>query len=190
MNADALKAEKSALRKRMAALRAAVPPSARAAYSLGICSRLLQTAVSLKPPALVAVYLAMPQEIDLSHFIANLPLGVEAAAPRWDGASRSYSLALLAPQPPVRGRWGILEPHPDAKAVSPGEVDLWIVPGLAFTPGGLRLGYGGGYYDRFLAEAKPSASSIAVAFPFQILESIPAGKGDVAVSSVLSLPPR
>ena len=80
MNADALKAEKSALRKRMVALRAAVPPSARAAYSLGICSRLLQTAASLKPPALVAVYLAMPQEIDLSHFIANLPHGVALAA--------------------------------------------------------------------------------------------------------------
>ena len=179
---------KAALRKKMLELRRAVVSGERAAYSRRICE-CLRTRFS-GARATVAVYLATCDEVSLDGFIAAPPPGLRLAAPRWDAASRSYALAEIGGLDPAAlptGRFGIREPGPDAPPVAPEDVDAWLVPGLAFTASGRRLGYGGGYYDRFLAAAKPSALSIAVAYPFQLLDSLPAEEHDRPVGEVLCL---
>ena len=65
-----------------------------------------------------------------------------------------------------------------------GKFDLIICPGLAFTARGERLGYGGGYYDRFLNQ-QPSAQKIALAYSFQMKESIPHDKNDCRLNKIL-----
>ena len=67
-----------------------------------------------------------------------------------------------------------------------GEVDCWICPGLAFTRAGDRLGFGGGWYDRFLSAAKPGSRSFAVAYPFQIVDELPVGPLDIRLNEVLT----
>lgn len=65
-----------------------------------------------------------------------------------------------------------------------GKFDLIICPGLAFTARGERLGYGGGYYDRFLNQ-HPESQKVALAYPFQMKESIPQDKHDCRLHRVL-----
>ena len=74
--------------------------------------------------------------------------------------------------------------HDDVPIISP--VDLVLVPGLAFTRDGGRLGRGRGFFDRFLAHRTPRAAKIGVCFNFQILPSLPLEAHDVKVSLVVS----
>ncbi len=63
---------------------------------------------------------------------------------------------------------------------------LVVVPGLAFTPGGHRLGYGGGYYDRFLASLPPSAVTVGVCFHEQLVDDLPLDPHDRPVDLVVT----
>ena len=134
----------------------------------------------------VAVYLASPQEIDLSPFIRKmLAMGVRVVAPRWNG--ETYELAVLKGLDEAhlrKGSMGILEPV-EAEIVSPKEVGVWLVPGLAFTRNGKRLGYGGGWYDRLLADAPKGSLKIGIAHAFQIVDDLPSESHDILLSKVI-----
>ena len=74
--------------------------------------------------------------------------------------------------------------HDDIPIVSP--VDLVLVPGLAFTRDGGRLGCGGGFFDRFLANRTPRAAKVGICFNFQIVPSLPLEAHDIKVGVVVS----
>jgi 5-formyltetrahydrofolate cyclo-ligase len=95
---------------------------------------------------------------------------------------RVDSSAELAP-----GAFGVLEPT-GAEVVPVANLgpSLICVPGLAFTPGGQRLGRGGGYYDRLLAEAGPQSESVGLAYSFQVLDQIPQSLGDQWLDLILT----
>jgi len=78
--------------------------------------------------------------------------------------------------------WGIYEPISD-QPVDPGEIDLIVVPGLAFNRQGYRLGYGGGYYDQFLPQMK--GYKVGLCYP-PFLRDIPLAPWDQAVDCVLT----
>jgi 5-formyltetrahydrofolate cyclo-ligase len=84
--------------------------------------------------------------------------------------------------PLVASRFGVDEPS--GPALDPGVVDLVIVPGLAFTRDGDRLGYGKGYYDMFLP--KVGAASVGVCFEEQIVDEMPLAAHDVRVDRVIT----
>lgn len=71
-----------------------------------------------------------------------------------------------------RGQMNVWEPNPQCSHIDIAELDIILVPGLAFTHGGKRLGRGGGYYDRLLAHPQCRAERIAVAFDVQIVDHI------------------
>ena len=189
-------ADKQALRKAMRSRRRALTADARAWASATICEKLWRRADvgavadsdGSGPP--LAVYLASPDEIDLSPFIRKmLAAKATVVAPRWNGTT--YELAKvkgLGTDHMRKGPMGILEPK-DADIVPPQTVAIWIVPGLAFTPDGKRLGYGGGWYDRLLAAAKGPKTLIGVAHSFQIVDALPTEPHDVKLSVVLTASP-
>ena len=134
----------------------------------------------------LAVYLASPDEINIDSYIEYmLRAGVEVVAPRWNG--ETYDLVRLKgldDKSLRRGPMGIREPV-DADIVAPREVSAWIVPGLAFTRDGKRLGYGGGWYDRLLASAPRDVVKIGVAYSFQIVGDLPVEPHDVLLTDVV-----
>lgn len=83
--------------------------------------------------------------------------------------------------------FGILEPLAEKiKEVEPCVIDLIIVPGLAFDVQKNRLGYGAGFYDRFLENTRADCTKIGVAFDFQIINSVPIEEYDKKMSSIIT----
>ena len=185
--------EKTAIRRRMRALRRALSPEERLRASKVVCAMLnLDEGIAVAVDPLdgggaVAVYLASPDEIDLSDFIREmLGRGVQVVSPRWNG--ETYDLARLKGLNEGdfrRGPMNILEPA-DEEIVKPQDVSVWIVPGLAFTKDGKRLGYGDGWYDRLLAAAAKNALKIGVAHEFQIVDDLPGEQHDILIDRVVS----
>lgn len=72
------------------------------------------------------------------------------------------------------------------RLVKPGTVDLVLVPGLVFAKNGHRIGYGGGYYDRFLAKLDKAVPKIALGFHLQLVDEVPTNEFDIAVDSIIT----
>ena len=181
--------DKGEMRRRMRGRRRQVAPEVRTSASAGICARILGREDVRRAVAggrTFAVYLASKHEIDLSVLIADLwRAGCTVAVPAW--REGEYALVRYTPESRlVSGPMGIPEPDRDAALVPNAEVAVWIVPGLAFTSAGDRLGYGGGWYDRLLASAAPDAIRLGVAYPFQIVDGLPREPHDIALSGVVS----
>ena len=184
--------DKDEIRRMMRERRRALTPEERAAASEVICAKLAADSdICLRVDPFdwgspVAVYLASPQEIDLSPFIRKmLTTGVKVVAPRWNG--ETYELAVLKGLDETclrKGPMGILEPV-EAEIVPPSEIGVWLVPGLAFTRGGKRLGYGGGWYDRLLAEAPRESLKLGIAHAFQVVDDLPSEPHDILLTEVI-----
>ena len=76
------------------------------------------------------------------------------------------------------------EPGPGASVCPPGDIDLIVVPGVAFTPSGVRLGRGKGFYDRYLTQPGVRALRFGVCYPHQLVGELPAEPHDVAMDRV------
>ncbi|MDK2877872.1 MAG: 5-formyltetrahydrofolate cyclo-ligase [Thermoanaerobacteraceae bacterium] len=83
------------------------------------------------------------------------------------------------------GTFGILEPAGE-KGISPEEIDLVVVPGVAFDKKGNRMGYGAGYYDSFLPKLRPEVKKVAIAFEMQVTDSLPAEEHDVKMDLIIT----
>ena len=90
----------------------------------------------------------------------------------------------------VPGYYGILEPSRkivEERKIDPASIDIVVLPGSVFDEKGGRLGYGGGFYDRFLAlEIRPSALRVALAFDMQILVEVPQQPHDMPVDFIIT----
>ncbi len=87
----------------------------------------------------------------------------------------------------AEGAYGVPEPKPEfLRPVSPLELDFVAMPGLAFDRSGNRLGYGGGFYDRFVSRLRPGVPLVAIAFSFQLLDSVPTGEHDRKIDAIVT----
>ncbi len=86
----------------------------------------------------------------------------------------------------VKNKMGVREPI-GLESADPAGIDLVIVPGMAFTKNGKRLGVGGGYYDRFLKNGPEY--TVAFAFDFQLMDDLPIEDHDVSVTKVITIEP-
>lgn len=106
----------------------------------------------------------------LIHRIWQEQLGVTIAVSKTEPTNHSLTHYLLTSETPlINNRWGVPEPNPASSVQCPvSEIDLVLVPLVAFDRQGHRVGYGGGYYDRFLAECHPDCLKIGLS----LVESI------------------
>ena len=174
---------KEALRERMREVRAALDPEAVSARSAQIEERLTSLA-AFAHAHVVGCYLALPREVQTRGLVDRCrKLGKKVCVPArtQDG---SYAMAWLdRDDETVPGPLGIRQPQ----AVRPApqrEIDLMIVPGVAFDRNARRLGHGGGHFDRLLA--KCSAVKVGLAFEVQVVDEVPADPHDVAMDLVVT----
>lgn len=82
--------------------------------------------------------------------------------------------------------YGILEPKDDEFKVNEASIDVSFLPGLAFDKRGGRVGYGGGFYDRFLRKARKDSPKIGLAYSFQIFEKVPMEQNDEFIDGIIT----
>ena len=172
----------------MAALLARTYPTRAACVSEELWQRLDALPSLADAPAIVA-FSAFRQEPELRPWLdRRLAEGRRLLLPRYNSSASAYELVRIASSGTdlTPGHYGILEPRADLPAesvVPPGA--LWLIPGLAFTPRGLRLGRGRGFYDRLLA-AHPGGVLVGLAFDCQILPDLPHSSWDIPMDWVLT----
>lgn len=133
----------------------------------------------------VAVYDAQPFEVPLGEFVEELSArGVMCLYPRVVRGSRELHFHEVRDGEWVKGPLGLREPSASAPSRGLGEIDVFIVPGAAFTRDGRRLGRGGGYYDATLSRRGPQAWTIGVAFECSVVSELPVEPHDVRVDSL------
>lgn len=139
----------------------------------------------------VFCYLSLPHEVGTARVIARcFARGKRVCVPAFDAGASTYAPAWLAEGDALRGgRLGVMEPV-DVRWTDLQDVDVAVVPGVAFDGAGRRLGYGGGYYDRILAGVerggRGSLFRVGLAFEFQVFEDIPAADHDVWMDAVVT----
>ncbi len=186
---------KGVVRARVRARLQGLTPQGRAADSQRLVDHLLREP-RLSGAGTIMAFAPMPDEPDLMPALgAWLGRGVRIALPRIDWTHNTIAPVLvqvLAPPELVETAFGILEPGPGAWIVERAEIDVVLVPGLAFGPdplppgpggpGGFpRLGKGKGFYDRFLAGPAMRALTLGIALNEQLVHDVPMTPSDVPV---------
>ena len=138
-------------------------------------------------PLSVLLYSAMGLEANVSGIIHHYPM-LRFVLPRViPGTTVLECRTFRSESDLAPGSFGILEPNPECCAlVEPGELDIAIIPGCAFSASGQRLGQGGGYYDRFLARPDFRAYTIGVCFECQFFDQLPTEAHDRPVDCVIT----
>ncbi len=138
----------------------------------------------------VGCYVALPYEVQTWQMIEEMiAQGKRVVVPVMQ--PRTKRLTLSEVWDPARelahGPFGVWEPRPSARRPVPiRDVDLLLVPGIAFDRRGHRLGHGHGYFDRFLARVPQTTPTVGLAFRFQLLDRLPVTSHDRAVRTILT----
>ena len=137
----------------------------------------------------IMCFVSFRSEVNTGIIIKNiLDRGKRLVVPVADIKTKSLKLSYVnSIGDLVPGAYGIPEPSPSSfREASPEDIDLVLVPGACFNLKGYRIGYGGGYYDKFLPGIRKDALALGLCFDFQIVSSIEPEKHDVPVDMVLT----
>lgn len=180
---------KRELRDRMKRVRRALGDENRAARSAAIAEQVVGLS-AWQAARTVAVFVPMRTEIDVGLLEQRArAAGKRVVAPRMvehdDGRLELELREWETGVAPVESGKMVREPPASAPLVDPAEVDLVVVPGLAFDERGARIGYGAGLYDRLLPKCT-RAERVGVAHDFQLLAEIPEGPDDQRVDVIVT----
>ena len=189
MDSDAristVRAAKSQLRADIRGKMALLGAVERAAHDAVICSRLRELLHELSATFLIG-YLALPDEARIEAFLAETcAAGTTVYMPRVHAGRLHFGewrpgIALS------RDEKGVLAPETATQEAFPAGTGLIIVPGRAFDSAGRRLGRGGGYYDRLLADVAGAVHTAGVAYETQIVDEVPTELHDRTVMDIVT----
>ena len=172
---------KAELRKQVLQEMKAIPREQKQAIDQALTEGLLQHPFYQETNT-IATYLSFPHEFQTQGLIEQaLKDGKKVLIPKTYPKGR-MDFVVYNPQQLVKTSFGLLEPQGDLEVVDASQIDLIHVPGLAFTREGYRIGYGGGYYDRYLKHFP--GHTLSTVYPCQIRDFIPEDH-DIPVQEVL-----
>ena len=178
---------KADLRKAYLQKRDEICSEDRKAWSLQILEQLSKHKI-YQEARVIFTYVSFRSEVDTLGIIEQLlQEGKRVFVPVVNTALRNMHAAeIFSIQDLKSGYKGILEPSFDAPKANVAEIDLCLIPGAVFDSRGFRIGYGGGYYDRFLPTLNESAYCIGLAFEAQMVDELPHENHDVKVHETLN----
>ena len=172
---------KAELRKQVLQEMKAIPRGQKQAMDQALTDQFLKHPF-YQEAKVIATYLSFPHEFQTQELIEQaLKDGKKVLIPKTYPKGR-MDFVVYNPQQLVKTSFGLLEPQGDLEVVDASQIDLIHVPGLAFMTEGYRIGYGGGYYDRYLEYF--TGHSMSTIYPCQIQDFI-AEAHDIPVQEVL-----
>jgi 5-formyltetrahydrofolate cyclo-ligase len=186
MNAGELKKAKRDVRRTVLAARDALGEAERIARSTAIHDRFLGLP-EVARAAVVMLFWSFGSEVSTFPLIERLHArGTRVALPRIRGSQELETVGHVPGDPVRETSFGAHEPA-GGSVLDPSSIDLVVTPGVAFDGSGRRVGYGGGFYDRFLLLTRPDAPRVALAFDLQVLDDgLPAGAFDLRVDLIVT----
>ena len=181
---------KQQIRQHVIAAREQLPADTRAAHSVTITGRLLRLPEYLQAGAVLG-YMNFGSEFASKLWVERaLEEGKRLALPKVNHHTNHLDLYWVDdPENQLTaGLWGIREPVAELckKLAAPDEIEFALLPGVAFTRDGARLGYGGGYYDKLLAGMAQRPALVAAAFGLQVIERLPQEANDIKVEWIIT----
>jgi len=182
--------QKKQLRQDMRAARQALTPAQRQTAAQALAARADDPLFAAARRGLG--YMSVGAELDVGPLLAALAgrgaaLALPRVAKRDDGVLHMNFAAWLPGEVLSPGLLGIPQPPPDRLALEAAAGDVILVPALAFTPEGHRLGQGGGCYDRYLANLAPGVRVVGVCFGCQLVKALPLESTDQGVEMVWAI---
>jgi 5-formyltetrahydrofolate cyclo-ligase len=165
---------KRELRRRILRMRESLTPEEVRRESQAVCERLV-CHPAFDGGETILFYFPFRKEVDVRPAMEEAwSAGKRVVLPKADPETKSLAFyQLKRGEPLVSGSYGIPEPPGEESArIPPDAIDLVVVPGVAFDEQGYRLGYGGGYYDRFFSRHPGPFQRIGVAYPFQVVSTV------------------
>lgn len=135
------------------------------------------------------MYMPFRQEVDLRALIVEAwDRGKTVFLPKTDPVTKKMAVYEVSSFDELQpGAYGIREPTADERRKGQKEeLDLVLLPGVVFDRHGYRIGYGGGYYDRFLPTLNPQTLLIGVAFSWQVVDCIPHEAHDQSLDGLVT----
>lgn len=182
---------KSEVRKKILAVRSGLPESEVSCKSAVICDKIVNSPIFSRAGT-VFCYMDFRNEVRTGGIIREcLRAGKKVGLPMVNNGGMERRLLAYDIKDPDndvgKGAYGIMEPCSDKlRPMEESEIDLVIVPGVAFDMQRQRLGYGAGYYDRFLNQLRPDCVKIGIAFDVQIVDRIPVEEHDIKMDAVIT----
>ncbi len=170
-------------------MRDALNNSERSSYSVLISRRIVASAMFNEASAVLA-YMPIGSEVDIRPVINEVvSMGKTLVLPKINREEMSLELYEVqnVEGELLPGPFGTSEPQKDPRRrVELSDIDLAVVPGLAFTAAGARLGYGGGFYDRLFENRPEGLWLVSPAFSIQVVKAIQVRDHDVSIDSVIT----
>jgi 5-formyltetrahydrofolate cyclo-ligase len=181
--------KKKELRKKVQELRDSIDPELRGSLSARVAEN-LWSIPEFAAAESILFFISFRSEVDTIPMIRRA-LDEERAVcvPNTDSDHKAMQACRIfdLENDLQLGNYDIMEPKPEClRPVPPNELDVVLMPGVAFDFTGARLGYGGGYYDRFLEKCSPRCMLIAIAFELQMVEHVPCADHDHHVHKIVT----
>lgn len=178
--------DKAILRKSILSQLRDLPQKEHEQRSIAIMAKLFDDPI-FQSAQTVGLTISRYPEVNIMPLIEHCwRLGKRVAVPKCDPQKRTMTFRLLESMDQLEVVYMDLQEPNEAmtEAIDAGDIDLLVVPGVVFMETGYRIGFGGGYYDRYLAGYRGATRSLA--FDVQIADSVPVESHDIPVASIIT----
>lgn len=181
---SAMSIDKKSFRAHMLQLRGEIAKEKRKLIDQGITARVLAHP-AYRQSETIFIYYSVGDEISTMEIIDDaLKSGKTVCVPRCEKGRQMSACAITSPQDLMEESYGIPEPGLHCTVIAPDQLDLCIIPSLACDFEGHRMGYGGGYYDRFLP--KTMAKKMVLCAGDRLMEEIPHEAHDICCDLIVT----
>lgn len=179
--------EKKEIRKKILEYRETIDIDQRKIWDEEIFSKLINSDLYKRSNTIFA-FVSFKSEVDthkiIKHAISN---GKTICVPKINSKQEGIKIYKIEDFDQLKeGYFGILEPIKSCEEVDSNALDLILMPGVAFDRHGGRVGYGAGFYDRFLSNMNKQVPKVALAYDFQVMDTVPMDQYDVRIDGVIT----